>query len=244
MSHRLLCRLANASQRIRGSNRDPAHEKCCRPREGATEGGAGASKAGSASKVDMMLSRDADRCCALDPHPVLSRRLYQRARTIRLCATYSELSSQTVARPLRLSKASHHRRCSQAMLEAHNAIRARVGVPPLVWSDQLAEVAQDWANHLIATGGLSHRPNNRYGENIYTISGGTATPFEVVDLWAKEARGYDIRSNTCSGVCGHYTQIVWSKTRAVGCAVADAPRREIWVCNYDPPGNVIGYRPY
>ena len=64
----------------------------------------------------------------------------------------------------------------QAMLEAHNAIRARVGVPPLVWSDQLAEVAQDWANHLIATGGLSHRPNNRYGENIYTISGGTATP--------------------------------------------------------------------
>ena len=42
---------------------------------------------------------------------------------------------------------------SQAMLNAHNAIRARVGVPPLVWSEQLAEVAQDWANHLIATGG-------------------------------------------------------------------------------------------
>ena len=133
---------------------------------------------------------------------------------------------------------------SKAMLEAHNAIRARAGVPPLVWSDQLAEVAQDWANHLIATGGLSHRPNNRYGENIYTISGGAATPSEVVDLWAKEARGYDIRGNTCCGVCGHYTQLVWSKTRAVGCAVADAPRREIWACNYDPPGNIIGYRPY
>ena len=130
----------------------------------------------------------------------------------------------------------------QAMLEAHNAIRARV--PPLVWSGQLAKAAQDWENYLIATGALSHRPNNSYGENIYTISGGTATPFEVVDLWAKEARGYDIRSNTWSGVCGHYTQLVWSKTRAVGCAAADAPGREIWVCNYDPPGNVIGYRPY
>ena len=57
---------------------------------------------------------------------------------------------------------------AQAMLDAHNAIRARVGVPPLVWSDQLAQVAQDWANHLIATGALSHRPNNRYGENIRT----------------------------------------------------------------------------
>jgi hypothetical protein len=33
-------------------------------------------------------------------------------------------------------------------------------------------------------------------------------------------------------------QIVWAKTRAVGCAVAKCPRRGIWVCNYDPPGNV------
>jgi uncharacterized protein YkwD len=119
-----------------------------------------------------------------------------------------------------------------------------VGVSPLVWSDQLVQAAQDWANHLIATGALSHRPDNRYGENIYAISGGHATPAEVVDSWAKKARGYDIRSSTGSGVCGHYTQIIWAKTRAVGCAIARNPQREVWVCNYDPPGNVIGYRPY
>jgi pathogenesis-related protein 1 len=133
---------------------------------------------------------------------------------------------------------------TQEMQDAHNAIRSRVGLPPLVWLDQLAKVAQDWANHLIATGALSHRPNNRYGENIYAISGGHATPVEVVDSWAREAREYDIRSNTCSGVCGHYTQIVWAKTRTVGCAVARNPQREVWVCNYDPPGNVVGFRPY
>ena len=133
---------------------------------------------------------------------------------------------------------------SQAMLGAHNAVRAQVGVPPLVWSSQLTNVAQDWANHLVVTGGLSHRPNNRYGENIYTISGRIASPIEVVDLWAAEARRYDARSNTCLGVCGHYTQLVWAETRAVGCAVASNPQREVWVCNYDPPGNVIGDRPY
>jgi uncharacterized protein YkwD len=132
----------------------------------------------------------------------------------------------------------------QAMLDAHNAVRAKVGVPPLIWSDQLAEVAQEWAKHLISSGGLSHRPDNRYGENIYTISGGSASPREVVDLWAAEARNYDARSNTCKGVCGHYTQVVWSKTRSVGCAVARGQRREVWVCNYDPAGNVIGFRPY
>src|SRR5689334_12035018 len=56
---------------------------------------------------------------------------------------------------------------AQEMLAAHNAIRARVGERPLVWSAQVAAVAQDWANHLIATGTFSHRPNNRYGENLY-----------------------------------------------------------------------------
>ena len=133
---------------------------------------------------------------------------------------------------------------SQAMLAAHNAVRSRVAVPPLVWSDQLAEVAQDWAKHLIATGSFSHRPDNSYGENLYSISGGTASPAQVVGYWAAEARGYDLRSNTCAGVCGHYTQVVWEKTRAVGCAIATDRRREVWVCNYDPPGNVVGYRPY
>lgn len=133
---------------------------------------------------------------------------------------------------------------AQAMTDAHNAVRAKVGVPPVVWSASLADVAQDWANHLIATGGLVHRPNDSYGENLYAISGGTASPAQVVEYWAGEARGYDIRTNTCSGVCGHYTQVVWSKTRAVGCAVAADRRREVWVCNYDPPGNVVGYRPY
>jgi uncharacterized protein YkwD len=140
--------------------------------------------------------------------------------------------------------APDQRSMSQAMLDAHNGVRARVGVTPLVWSDQLAAVAQGWANHLIATNAFSHRPNNRFGENLYAITGGTASPANVVGMWADEARGYDIRSNTCSGVCGHYTQIVWRETRAVGCAVVANPYREVWVCDYDPPGNVIGYRPY
>src|SRR5215471_21517248 len=38
----------------------------------------------------------------------------------------------------------------RAMLDAHNAIRARLGVPPLVWSLALAAFAQSWADKLIA----------------------------------------------------------------------------------------------
>ena len=131
-----------------------------------------------------------------------------------------------------------------AMLDAHNAVRASVGVPPLVWSPGLAAVAQNWANNLIATHRFAHSAADRYGENLYAISGAWASPAQVVGAWAAEARGYDIRSNGCMGVCGHYTQIVWQTTRAVGCADAADAYREVWVCEYDPPGNVVGYRPY
>ena len=130
------------------------------------------------------------------------------------------------------------------LLSAHNDVRARVGDPPLTWSASLAARAQDWANTLISSRTFGHRPNNRFGENLYTITGGAASPRQVVAAWADEARGYDIRSNACAGQCGHYTQIVWRATRQVGCAVASDVERQVWVCEYDPPGNVIGYRPY
>jgi pathogenesis-related protein 1 len=133
---------------------------------------------------------------------------------------------------------------AQHLLAAHNAARARVGVTPLVWSDRLAAYAQGWADRLVASGGFAHRPDNRYGENLYEVRGVSAEPRDVVDAWVSEASNYRPAGNACSAVCGHYTQIVWRETRAVGCGVAGDYRREVWVCDYDPPGNVIGRRPY
>lgn len=133
---------------------------------------------------------------------------------------------------------------ARPLLAAQNAVRAAVGDPPLRWSNRLAGVARQWANHLVATGEFQHHLGDKYGENLYEMTGGTASPRQVVAAWADEARNYDLRDNTCSGVCGHYTQIVWRTTRTVGCAVADGADRQVWVCEYDPAGNWVGYRPY
>ena len=130
------------------------------------------------------------------------------------------------------------------MLAGHNSVRARVGVAPLTWSDRLARVAQEWASTLLARRQFAHRQNSTLGENLFEISGAAATPARVLDAWVGEGRNYNLASNTCRGVCGHYTQIVWSGTREVGCAVARGGRTEVWVCEYDPPGNVVGTRPY
>ena len=132
------------------------------------------------------------------------------------------------------------------IIDAHNVVRSRVGTAPLTWSDRLASVAQDWANRLMANGQFAHSHNPNYGENLYEISGAAATPNQVIKAFSDEVSDYDYRSNTCRGrgVCGHYTQVVWNDTREVGCAVARGGRREVWVCEYYPPGNWVGRKPY
>ncbi len=133
---------------------------------------------------------------------------------------------------------------AREMLAAHNAVRARLQLPPLRWSNDIAAYAQQWANYLEAHHEFQHRKQSTYGENLFMISGATTTPALVVKDWASEAKDYDYRSNSCRGVCGHYTQIIWRDTAEVGCAVSSASKRETWVCNYGPPGNIVGERPY
>jgi pathogenesis-related protein 1 len=130
------------------------------------------------------------------------------------------------------------------MLAAHNAVRARAGTAPLAWSDRLAARSQDWADTLLTRKQLVHRPKSAYGENLFEITGASASSAQVVSAWAAESQNYDHSSNRCRGVCGHFTQIVWGDTKEVGCAVARGGGREVWVCDYDPPGNWVGKRPY
>ena len=145
---------------------------------------------------------------------------------------------------------------SVALLSAHNQWRAKVGVPELQWSDKLAGMARQWAEQLAASN-CDHRHSGKagYGENIYfaspvTWSNGSTevqkiSPQHVVDDWGTESRSYDYASNSCSGVCGHYTQLVWKDSKEVGCGMAICgDKGQIWVCNYFPAGNVNNQRPY
>ena len=133
---------------------------------------------------------------------------------------------------------------AEQILAAHNKMRKSVGVSPLAWSDELQRFAQQWASTLISNGEFSHSRNRQYGQNLFEISDGSATAEDVVSAWAAESKNYDRKSNTCSGTCGHYTQIVWRDTKLLGCAFARNRSREVWVCDYEPYGNIIGQRPY
>jgi pathogenesis-related protein 1 len=141
---------------------------------------------------------------------------------------------------------------------AHNAVRAAAQpapsppLAPLCYSSTVQQTAQAWADGC----SWKHNPGRGFlGENIAAFSSSLSNaPLHAVELWAGEAADYDYASNGCSGVCGHYTQIVWRSSQRLGCGVAVCTTGSPWgsaspnwtyvVCNYDPPGNYVGQRPY
>jgi len=145
-------------------------------------------------------------------------------------------------------------------LEAHNQVRAKHNLPPLKWSDKLAEYSQQWANKLASGTAcqMYHRSGTPpYGENLFRSSAviwsdgkrevSQVTISDVVKAWANEEKWYNYNNNSCQPgkQCGHYTQVVWKDTKEVGCAMkVCADKSQSWVCSYNPAGNYVGYRPY
>ncbi|KAJ7405721.1 hypothetical protein WISP_138215 [Willisornis vidua] len=123
-------------------------------------------------------------------------------------------------------------------------------LPRESWDAALAKTAKAWAkkckfkhNTNLEIPGKMHPTFPRVGENIWT---GTATVFSVdaaLSDWFNEVESYDFSTNRCTGMCGHYTQVVWAESYKVGCAVhfcntvehfSQVSKAAHFVCNYGP----------
>ncbi|KAL1289408.1 hypothetical protein HN51_057627 [Arachis hypogaea] len=132
-------------------------------------------------------------------------------------------------------------------VDAHNVARSEVGEPSLIWDDSVAAYAQNYANQRRKDCQLIHS-HGPYGENLAWSSSNDFSGVDGVKLWVDEKAYFDYMSNSCADnqMCGHYTQVVWKNTLRVGCAkvICDNNGGTFITCNYDPPGNYIGQRPY
>ena len=123
------------------------------------------------------------------------------------------------------------------MLDFHNKNRAAEGSSNMIklrWNDQLAELAQKFANkceyghatqqqraNIPKTSDPNGERFNNLGENILWNAMPMDFPMTVSDMaqpWQDERKDYVYNSASCAGneVCSHYTQIVWADTSEIG----------------------------
>ena len=153
--------------------------------------------------------------------------------------------------PRLYSSASFDSTLPARLLDAHNRARAAVGVPALRWDPGLAAAASSYGPALATLGRLQHSPRgNRPGqaENLWMGSRGAYTPEQMVSYWVDERRQF--RAGVFPAVTttgnwadvGHYSQMIWPSTTAVGCAIHRSGGWDFLICRYTPKGNVDGQR--
>jgi hypothetical protein len=135
------------------------------------------------------------------------------------------------------------------VLAAHNAERARAGMPPLVWDNGLGMGAAVYAQQMAFTGVFQHsnrQARRGIGENLWMGSHAAFSFETMVGGWASEKRFFRpgiFPNNSTTGNwedVGHYTQMIWPGTTRVGCALASTARTDYLVCRYAGAGNIDG----
>ncbi|VVB12982.1 unnamed protein product [Arabis nemorensis] len=154
-------------------------------------------------------------------------------------------NSKATARAL--NRARRNKQTTE-FLHAHNIARVASGASSLKWDKGLARFAANWAKQRKSDCKMTHS-GGPYGENIFWYQRSENwSPKRVVAKWMEESLNYNPITNTCASdkMCGHYTQIVWRATTAVGCARArcDNNRGFLVVCEYSPCGNYEGESPF
>ncbi|XP_044009947.1 venom allergen 5-like [Aphidius gifuensis] len=159
----------------------------------------------------------------------------------------------------------------QEIIQNHNDFRAKVAsgdetrgvgggqpagiIPPIYWDDDLAKVAQRWANQC-TFGHDKCRDTDTFqaGQNLVRVSnsnGYKSSMTDLVTMWYNEVVHFnpqDVTHFVFSKTTGHYSQLVWGTTTNIGCGVAkyfDGKWYNTYlVCNYGPPGNWVGEQVY
>jgi uncharacterized protein YkwD len=170
-------------------------------------------------------------------------------------AKLAAVAALALLSPLTQGATDLHSNLDERLLAGHNRERDAMGVAPLKWDKNLARDAQVWAQHLIDVGHLVHSPDepedpNPEGENLWAGTRGYYGPEDMIGLWVAEKKNFKqgiFPANAINGNLddvGHYTQLTWRSTKAVGCAVVRGQRDDFLVCRYNEGGNVIGERPF
>jgi uncharacterized protein YkwD len=134
--------------------------------------------------------------------------------------------------------------CQEA-LAAHNELRKKHHVEPLVLDKELVKSAQRWADVMAKNNNLEHSDCNvngkDVGENIAYTGGFALTAKGMTQMWYDEVNDYNYKNpESGSKPTGHFTQVVWKGSKTVGFGKAKNGNSYYGCAQYYPAGNYEG----
>ncbi|NXM78789.1 PI16 inhibitor, partial [Serilophus lunatus] len=141
------------------------------------------------------------------------------------------------------------------ILDEHNKYRSQVSPPArammkMTWDKELEALAQSYAEKCIWD---HNKERGQRGENLFAMAPNLDVESAVKE-WNGEKKFYSWAKSTCvpGQMCDNYKQVVWADTEHIGCGAKFCEKIEgletenmhLLVCNYYPPGNLNGRKPY
>uniref|UniRef100_A0A0N4ZEH6 SCP domain-containing protein n=1 Tax=Parastrongyloides trichosuri TaxID=131310 RepID=A0A0N4ZEH6_PARTI len=105
----------------------------------------------------------------------------------------------------------------------------------------LEKHAQEWASHLAKINKMKHSGKKGVGENILKISNNLFYK-KGIHKWYEEKKKYNFSHTAVNKVAivGHFTQLVWKKSKTIGFGFGKNGSMIFVVCLYYPRGNIRG----
>ncbi len=182
------------------------------------------------------------------------------------CSTSLVSNAAPVKKEIKADKPANM--MEQAILDRHNYYRQIAGENPLVWHKGIAQNANKWAKklqrqqckmkHSSQNMRLNKAGFNYLGENLHSVIASYPLVMsgellaEGVDGWYNEIANYQYnpkgdfqscptRNNVSRGQTGHFTQVMWENTQALGCAAVqcNGNKKLLLVCQYGEGGNYV-----
>lgn len=138
----------------------------------------------------------------------------------------------------------------KAIVSKHNTYRNKYNVTQMLSStNEMNELSQKRADTISSTNIFAHEVNLPYGENLWATTNPDAEISSCVDSWMSESYSWIENENNWYPALGHFSQCLWKDSSQIGCAKGTFTNKDnvtfyFVVCNYNPPGNIIGERPY
>ncbi|KAJ9598966.1 hypothetical protein L9F63_010560, partial [Diploptera punctata] len=174
------------------------------------------------------------------------------------CLYYKQANMNDTVKKILVDKHNEMRRCIAKGIKYkpnHQNIPKAANMMKLEWNEQSARVAQKWAEQCQFKHDLCRKLEDMdNGQNIgsrFSKKQLTEIPYvELLEEMFEEIIKFNVsyidKFKMLSGT-GHFTQLIWAKTKYIGCGASFYQLREenntyrlLLVCNYGPKGNMKG----